>query len=95
MSGGRLRYISDTLDSVIDNINVDTPERRVLVKYLRDVMVPLLRAVEWNDSGDGDPRELELMRMAIPLEFEKTALIEELQDVIRAAEDYLVRLEEV
>lgn len=39
--------------------------RRRFIAYLRERVVPAMRAVEWNDSGDGDDDEAALIRAVL------------------------------
>lgn len=61
MSGGALDYMYCKLEDVIWKIPSDTPERRAFKAHLATV-VPVLRAIEYNMSGDGDDAEIPLIR---------------------------------
>lgn len=39
--------------------------RRKFIAHLRDRVIPAMRAIEWNDSGDGDDEEAALIMAAI------------------------------
>lgn len=50
----------------------DNPElRRAFVAYLRDVIAPAMKAIEWNDSGDGADDESDLLNQALRLETDR------------------------
>lgn len=35
--------------------------RRTFIAYLRERVIPAMKAIEWNDSGDGDDEEAALI----------------------------------
>jgi len=39
--------------------------RREFIAYLRERVVPAMKAIEWNDSGDGDDEEAALIMAAL------------------------------
>lgn len=68
MSGGSMDYLFYKVDYA--TFKVDTDERKRVRKFLARVAM-LLKAIEWNDSGDGDifpnqPTEQELIRELLP-----------------------------
>lgn len=58
VSGGSMDYLYAKVEGATFRLN--TPERRALYKHLQRLS-KALRAIEWNDSGDGDPDERELI----------------------------------
>jgi predicted RNase H-like nuclease (RuvC/YqgF family) len=59
MSGGSMEYLySAVLNARFEE---NTAERKAFRKHLNKVATAL-RAIEWNDSGDGDDNESELIR---------------------------------
>lgn len=62
MSGGSMGYLCSRIEEAYFHQN--TPERRALKAHL-DKLAKALRAVEWNDSGDGADDEAELIREAL------------------------------
>lgn len=63
MSGGSMHYLYEQVAEahICFRSENDTPERRAFVKHLEKVAAAL-RAIEWNDSGDGADNEAELIR---------------------------------
>lgn len=76
MSGGSMDYLCYKVDdaSFVEN----TPARKAFKRHLSKV-AKALRAIEWNDSGDGDSTE----EAAIMACITKTEM---LQEAVRAAE---------
>ena len=62
MSGGSMDYLYSRVLGVEFELN--TPERKAFAKHLTKV-AKALRAIEWNDSDDGDPSESEAIRACI------------------------------
>lgn len=108
MSGGSYDYFYQRVDDVADQIREDAgcrnmgtdrsenygasaPLRRAFKDHLRKV-AKALRAIEWNDSGDGDHAEQELIRAVISPSAEldnaiarATLALAEIGDAIKAA----------
>jgi hypothetical protein len=74
MSGGSYDYICHKLDNVVDDIRDNgecgaaSPELRKLFKEHLKLVAKTLRAIEWNDSGDGDDDEASLIRECLKLD---------------------------
>ena len=64
MSGGSMNYFYQNLEDAADRFRTDTLKRRALRKHLLQ-LAKLMKAVEWNDSGDGDDEEDALMETII------------------------------
>ena len=62
MSGGSMDYLYAKVAGA--HFRTDTPERRAFRKHL-DRVAAALRAIEWNDSGDGDDGEAEKIRACL------------------------------
>jgi hypothetical protein len=62
MSGGSMGYLYSQVEEA--GFFMTTPERRALKAHL-DKLAKALRAVEWNDSGDGADDESALIREVI------------------------------
>jgi hypothetical protein len=88
MSGGSMDYFYAKLEGVIPDIRGNTLRRRALRAHLLK-LVEVLRAVEWNDSGDGDDHEDvlidNLLRQDDRLEVARTHL----RDIIEEAKEFL------
>lgn len=62
MSGGSMNYLYRSVKDA--DFRTDTVLRRAFRAHLNTV-ANTLRAIEWNDSGDGDDREDDLIRECI------------------------------
>jgi hypothetical protein len=60
MSGGSMSYFSFRLEEVANQFQLHSFRRRALRKLILK-LAKALKAVEWNDSGDGDPQEDQLI----------------------------------
>ena len=82
MSGGSMNYLYSKIeyDAVF---NTYTPERKAFRKHLVKVAAAL-RAIEWNDSGDGASDEEELIRACLSSGAITETLIEEANNIIAA-----------
>ena|SRR6187551_3359563 len=74
MSGGSYDYFYTKLEDMADSIRVpggcvwEEPNRAALREAFKAHLracAEACRAIEWNDSGDGDSREAELIRKCI------------------------------
>jgi hypothetical protein len=83
MSGGSMNYLYSKIeyDAVF---KTDTPERKAFRKHLVKVAAAL-RAIEWNDSGDGSSDEEELIRACLS----PTATLEAVTEAAQKALDDL------
>jgi hypothetical protein len=78
MSGGSMDYLYSKVEEATFILN--TPERKALHKHLQKLS-KALRAVEWNDSGDGDDKERDLIYAVIGGNAILGSTIEEAQKV--------------
>ena len=62
MSGGSMDYLSEQVEEA--KFAENSVLRRAMRKHLGKVAAAL-RAIEWNDSGDGDPDEEQLIRVCL------------------------------
>ncbi len=62
MSGGSMDYLYEKIEDA--EFRLLSPERIALHKHLKKLS-KALKAIEWNDSGDGDDRENEFIYDAI------------------------------
>ncbi len=62
MSGGSMEYLYRQVEDA--NFQLSSPDRIAMKKYLIKV-ARALKAIEWNDSGDGDDEETKLIRKCI------------------------------
>ena len=81
MSGGSYNYvyskIADAADEIClkGNCSCTSPAlRKAFAKHMR-LVAKAMRAIEWNDSGDGDDREDDLIRACLPKNAELSAAI--------------------
>ncbi len=63
MSGGSMNYLYSQVNDA--EFRLDTPLRRAFKEHLKLVSTAL-RAIEWNDSGDGDSTEDEAITACLP-----------------------------
>jgi len=64
MSGGSMNYLYERIEDVAAGLHATTIERKALQIHLRKLALAL-KAVEWNDSGDGAEDEPELIRACL------------------------------
>ena len=62
MSGGSMDYLCYKVEEA--HISPTTPERKAFAKHMKKV-AKALRAIEWNDSGDGDDSEKDAIMACI------------------------------
>jgi hypothetical protein len=62
MSGGSMDYLSYKVQDA--SFLCNSPQRRAFAKHLKKVAAAL-HAIEWNDSGDGAPDELQLIEAVL------------------------------
>jgi len=62
MSGGSMDYLCYKVEEA--SFALITPERKAFKKHLR-LVAKALKAIEWNDSGDGAADEEELIRKCL------------------------------
>lgn len=95
MSGGSYNYaysrISELADSIREhgNCSAATPAlRKAFAAHLRDC-AEACRAIEWNDSCDGDDREVDLIRKCIAPD---AALMQAISDAKEAQDALAVEI---
>jgi hypothetical protein len=81
MSGGAYNYGYAKIEQLADEMNprMQTPERRAFLRLLERV-AKAAKAIEWNDSGDGDPDEARLIQEALGKDYEKMCMDELVND---------------
>jgi len=60
MSGGSMDYFYSHVEDAADKFKLDTGPRLAIRSHMLK-LAKALRAIEWNDSGDGDDQEEELI----------------------------------
>jgi len=81
MSGGSMNYLyGKVLDAEFAK---DTPARKAFGKHLK-LVAKALRAIEWNDSGDGDDSEDEAIRACLSRADVLDAAIQEAHEAAKA-----------
>jgi alcohol dehydrogenase class IV len=93
MSGGSYNYEYHRIENLAYEIgrNANTPERKAFTTLLKHV-AEAAKAIEWNDSGDGDDRELDMIRKALGDDWKKrclSELIEEAEELAKTIEIYV------
>ena len=93
MSGGAYNHAYSRIEELADEIsrNAKTPERKAFVSLLVKV-AKAAGAIEWNDSGDGDPRETDLIRDALGEGWKKICMQELISDageLVRIMQNYI------
>lgn len=73
MSGGKYDYAYRQIEMLADNISykgdcsaASETLRKKFVEHLK-LVAEVARAIEWNDSGDGDSEEVELILRCLKL----------------------------
>lgn len=91
MSGGALNYFHESVQQMADNPALSTTvERKAFSQHLRKVAAAL-RAIEWNESGDGDDNESYLIRACLSKCDVLYAAIEEAEEILVTLEEEVVR----
>ena len=76
MSGGSMDYFYSHLIDAANKFRLDTTYRIAIRSHMLK-LAKVLKAIEWNDSGDGDDREEELINECLaPKEVLATTLSE-------------------
>jgi hypothetical protein len=93
MSGGAYNYAYYRIEELAGDIsrNAKTPERKAFVSLLIKV-AKAAKAIEWNDSGDGDSSEEHLIREALGEDWEKICMQELISDageLVRIMQNYI------
>lgn len=88
MSGGSMDYLYTKVKDA--SFRKHTPLRRAFRKHL-DAVAGALRAIEWNDSGDGDDKEEVLIRKVLAPGVELAHLVGEARIAVRHLNEALDR----
>lgn len=89
MSGGSMDYFYLRVRSVAENgFRKNTAKRRAFAAHLLNVS-KALRAIEWNDSGDGDDSEDAAILTCIGEHGEATQVLDDLRVAMAAAQTIL------
>ncbi len=93
MSGGAYNYAYYRIEELAGDIsrNAKTPERKAFVSLLIKV-AKAAKAIEWNDSGDGDSSEEHLIREALGEDWKKICMQELISDageLVRIMQNYI------
>lgn len=80
MSGGSMDYLYSRVEDA--SFRLDTTERRAFHRHLQAV-AEALRAIEWNDSGDGDPDESAKIQACLSTTVYADTVIEEARDIVQ------------
>lgn len=95
MSGGSYNYAFSHIDDLASSIRdhggcgpdyAASPTLRRAFKAHLEKVAAACRAIEWNDSGDGDPRETELIEACLSPTAELVQAIADAQAAARALE---------
>lgn len=85
MSGGSMNYLYSRLEYDA-TFKTNTPARRAFRKHVM-LVARCLKAIEWNDSGDGDDSEDALLLECLGHGRIVDAAIEEAKEVAKALQD--------
>jgi hypothetical protein len=88
MSGGSMDYLYCKVDDA--SFTENTPMRRALRAHLTK-LAKALRAVEWNDSGDGADDEDKLIAACLPADAPLRAAIESAETAKRELAEEISR----
>lgn len=80
MSGGSMDYLYLRVENA--SFDAHTPERKAF-RILLDKVAKALRAIEWNDSGDGAGDEDELIRACFSENADHAVLKAAIEDAIQ------------
>jgi hypothetical protein len=86
MSGGSMDYLYSKIEYA--EFKTDTILRRAMRQHLWKVAAAL-KAIEWNDSGDGADGEDELIRACLPEGAELTLSKIELEQAMQTADSLM------
>jgi phage shock protein A len=91
MSGGSMNYLYRRVEEDATFIE-QTPERRAFRKHLKKI-AEALRAIEWNDSGDGASNEEGLIRACLSTTATLETATEAAREALTALRDEVARVE--
>ena len=91
MSGGSMNYLYQKLEYDATFIT-NTPERIAFRKHL-GLVAKCLKAIEWNDSGDGDDEEEALLLECVGKASVVEAAIEQAKESLAALHAAIARAE--
>jgi hypothetical protein len=89
MSGGSMNYLFASVENA--EFSENTVLRKAFKNHLNKV-ARALKAIEWNDSGDGDDFEDELIRACISQNEFKDKAISELKKLKKEITEYLEQI---
>lgn len=81
MSGGSMNHFSQDLEDAADRFKLSTMHRLAIHSHMLK-LAKALKAIEWNDSGDGDDQEEELINECLAPKEVLTATISEAKRVL-------------
>ena len=91
MSGGAFDYFYVSVENIANRGEMSTTiERKAFSQHLRKVAAAL-KAIEWNESGDGDDSESYLIRACLSKCDVLYAAIEEAEEILVTLEEEVVR----
>ena len=91
MSGGSMNYLYSKIEYDA-TFKTDTPERRAFRKHLM-LVARCLKAIEWNDSGDGDSQEEALLLECLGKARIVDAAIEQAKESVAALQAAIAKAE--
>ena len=90
MSGGSMDYFYGKLDDAAEQFALTTMERVALRSHMLKLS-KALKAVEWNDSGDGANDESELIRECLAPKEVLSVTLSKAEEVLCALQDEIIR----
>lgn len=90
MSGGAYDYGYGKIENLAYEMRNDmnTPLRKAFLSHLA-LVAEAAKAIEWNESGDGDPREDELIKKCISPSAEIEHAIKDAREAIQNLKELL------
>ncbi len=91
MSGGSWEYVYRQFADVADRLSGSKESHRRALAPQVAKLSKAMRAIEWNDSGDGDDAEVELCRACLAPGAELEVIIDEAKDIVNKLQLELAR----
>lgn len=91
MSGGSMNYLYQRIEWDA-TFETNTPERRAFRKHLM-LVARCLKAIEWNDSGDGDSQEEALLLECVGKQQIIDAALEHAKESVRVLQETIAKVE--